>query len=256
MEVILNINDLNDHNLLKNITLSIEKGKIITIAGPNNCGKTTLCRILDRKMQGDFNINLKGKDIKEYSLEEYENMIQIIYPSQVIIEQDSPKGVFESKNIPKDKLKWIEKEAKREKILEKESTKLTRYEKVLTRLLYAIGKSEELVILDGIDSYLSKKEVEKLIEIMKKSKKQFSHTFILFTTSLEEAVLTDELYIIKNGEILLQGEPLTILQKDNMINKAGLNVPFMIDLSVKLRDYELIKKVELDKEKLVDQLWN
>ena len=46
-----------------------------------------------------------------------------------------------------------------------------------------------------------------------------------------------------------------MLEKDNIINKAGLELPFMMDLSVKLRDYDLIKDIELDMEKMVDNLW-
>ena len=54
---------------------------------------------------------------------------------------------------------------------------------------------------------------------------------------------------------MLYGEPITVLSKDNIINKAGLDIPFMIDLSVKLKDYNLLNKIELDKERLIDTLW-
>ena len=30
----------------------------------------------------------------------------------------------------------------------------------------------------------------------------------------------------------------------------------MIDLSVKLRDYELLDEIEMDKDRMVDKLWN
>ena len=55
--------------------------------------------------------------------------------------------------------------------------------------------------------------------------------------------------------IILEGEPLEVLQRDNIINKAGLEVPFMIDLSVKLRDYDLVSSIELDQDRMVDILW-
>ena len=50
-------------------------------------------------------------------------------------------------------------------------------------------------------------------------------------------------------------EPLKVLEKDNIINKVDLDLPFMIDLSSKLRDYDLIKEIELDKESLINKLW-
>ena len=54
---------------------------------------------------------------------------------------------------------------------------------------------------------------------------------------------------------MIEGNPKEIIEKDNIMNKAGLNLPFMIDLSVKLRDYELINSIEQDKDRMVDLLW-
>ena len=75
------------------------------------------------------------------------------------------------------------------------------------------------------------------------------------TIDLNQSLYSDYLYIIDEGRTLLSGEPITILQRDNLINKAGLNLPFMVDLSVKLRDYELITKLTLDMNRMVEELW-
>ena len=48
---------------------------------------------------------------------------------------------------------------------------------------------------------------------------------------------------------------LPILKEDNIINKIGLKIPFMIDLSVKLQDYDLISKMTLDMNGMVNKLW-
>lgn len=256
MEVILNINDLEYQNIFNKITLSVEKSKIITIAGANNCGKTTLSRILDRKIQDNFNINLLGKDIKDYSLEEYDHLIQVVYPTEGSLEENTPIEELERKEVRKEKIEFFKKELKDLKLLEKEVKKISTKEKIWVELLSAIGKAEEIVVIDNIDYYFSKKELDRIYEFIRSCAKEFLLSFLIMTTSLDHSLLTDTLYILKEGEIILGGEPLNVLQKDNIINKAGLNVPFMIDLSVKLRDYELIKNVELDKERLVDTLWN
>ena len=75
------------------------------------------------------------------------------------------------------------------------------------------------------------------------------------TNNLCDTLNTDYLYILNEGEVYLEGEPLEILEKDNILNKIGLDIPFMIDLSVKLRDYDLIENIELDKNRMVDILW-
>ena len=78
---------------------------------------------------------------------------------------------------------------------------------------------------------------------------------VLDTNNLEEVLLTDYIYVISDSNILIEGIPIDVIQKDNIMNKAGLNLPFMVDLSVKLRDYDLVKEIEQDKERMVELLW-
>ena len=72
-ESILDISNLNvshhDHHILKNINLSIPKGKITAFLGPSGCGKTTLLKSINRltdlhggmKVKGSIKLN--GKEI-------------------------------------------------------------------------------------------------------------------------------------------------------------------------------------------------
>ena len=68
-------------------------------------------------------------------------------------------------------------------------------------------------------------------------------------------IYTDYLYILDKGKILLEGIPIEVLKKDNVLNKIGLQIPFMIDLSVKLKDYNLIDDTILNMDKMVNLLW-
>ena len=255
MEVILNINDLEYGNLFKKTSLSFEKKRIITIAGSNNCGKTTLIKILDRKIQNNFNINLNGKDIKEYNLEDYSNLFQAVYPKEIKFYSTTPREELEKREYPKEKEDFYIRELTYFNILDKQISKLTDKEFIILQIIMAMSKSQGLVALDNIDYYFDKQELEDIYLLIIRCVQKFLITVLITTTNLEEALKTDELYIIQDGEIILHGEPLTVLQKDNIINKAGLNVPFLIDLSVKLRDYDLIKDVVLDKERLINTLW-
>ena len=46
-----------------------------------------------------------------------------------------------------------------------------------------------------------------------------------------------------------------MLLNDNIINKLGLELPFMFDLSIKLNDYELLDEIVLDMDRMIDKLW-
>ena len=98
-------------------------------------------------------------------------------------------------------------------------------------------------------------EKKVILDILQKLNKEWGITIVMSTLSLEEAVTADYIYIINNGKIALSGKPLEVLKDDNVINKLGLSMPFMIDLSIKLKDYDLVDDVILDMEGMVDLLW-
>ena len=85
MEVILNINDLKYKNLFENLSIYIEKDKITTISGANNCGKTTLLRILTRQVKTENNIVLHGKNINEYKFEDHIRYIRCRYFGTIMV---------------------------------------------------------------------------------------------------------------------------------------------------------------------------
>ncbi len=62
---------INNKNILQNISFAVEQGEIIGIIGPNGAGKTSLLRCLLNHQQ-DFtgDISFKNKNIKHYSARE------------------------------------------------------------------------------------------------------------------------------------------------------------------------------------------
>ena len=53
---------INNHEILKNINLELEKDKIACILGPSGCGKTTLLKIiagLEQPKSGEIFLNEK-----------------------------------------------------------------------------------------------------------------------------------------------------------------------------------------------------
>ena len=66
---------------------------------------------------------------------------------------------------------------------------------------------------------------------------------------------SDELIVINKKGIVLKGKPIDVLNKDNILNKNGIELPFMYDLSIKLRDYNLVDEIILDQDRMIDKLW-
>ena len=249
----LEINNLNYNNLFQDLSIDIEKNCFITISGPNNCGKTTLLRILSNEIETENTIIINDKYLEDYKLEDYQSLIQIVIKKEYINQEKTLKEEIEYINCDESYKKNVIKELNIKSLLKKEWETMTNKEIVMSQLLISLLRQPKILLLDDIGYYLDKDEKEIVFNYLNKYKEQ---AIIINTTiNLEDSLFTDYLYIINNGKIALEGNPLEVLQKDNVINKIGLKIPFMIDLSVKLRDYNLIEEIELDKDRMVDLLW-
>ena len=257
MDVILNINNLKYDSLFQDISIYIEKNTITAISGPNNCGKTTLFKILSRAIKIKENIILDGKEIYEYSDYEYDKIVQTVFSTETIFHENTiiDELYFQDKNADKEKINFIISGLNLNKIKNKNISKLSEKEKMLTQIAKAILNSNSIVLIDEIDYYFTKDELIILYESFYQFIKKYNMTFLITCLNLDSLINIDHLYIIKDGKIVLKGNPLQVLSKDNIINKIGLEVPFMIDLSIKLRDYQLVDKIILNQDEMIGELW-
>jgi len=242
MAKIIEINNFSDDNLFENISISIEKNKFVTISGANSCGKTTLIRILNRDIITNSDIIVNDRNINDYTISEYTNLVQAVIPYEIVLEEELIDI------IPKELIKKL----RLKDFINKRKEELTDKELILIEIAIALSNNPKILLLDDVFTYLDKKEIEDVVKTIRTYK---DLTTVLTTINLNDSLYTDYLYIIGDKKIKLKGEPLKVLEKDNIINKSGLNLPFMIDLSVKLKDYELLDSIELDKDRMVNKLW-
>ncbi len=242
MEEIIEIKNLSYNEVFNKLNISIEKNKFTTICGPNNCGKTTLIKLLG------------GKVFSDYFLKEY-RVITILGNEKIIFEQETVKDeynyyaqIYNNEN----KLKDLKKKFNIQNYQKENPANLPVNIKIKLKLLISLLQNPEILLLDDITLNLSKEDQEEILTILKDIK---DLTIVSTTSNLNDAIFTTNLLILEDSKIILSGNYKDIMKKYNVLNKAGLNVPFMIDLSVKLIDYDLLNDIKLDIDEMVDELW-
>lgn len=247
MTNVIEINNFSDDKLFENLNINVEKNKIVTISGSNSCGKTTLMRVLNREIITDNTILLNNTNINDYTIREYTNLIQTVIPLEIVFNETTLEKELNNLELVKG--------LRIKSILNKDINTLTIKEKVLAQIAIALDNKPEVLLLDNVFIYFNDKEKEEIFKFLRSYQKKNNLTVVLTTIDLKDGLYTDYLYIIGNKSIILEGKPQEVLEKDNILNKVGLNIPFMADLSVKLKDYDLIDSIILDKDRMVDILW-
>lgn len=256
---ILEVNNLSLPYAFKDLNMSFYQNEFITISGPNSCGKTTLIKTLAGQLKTD-SVFLLSKAIEEYKQSELSKLITSIVPEEINFRFNTLEEELENISITnyhndEDKTKDIFKKLNINKLKKQLLVNLAIQDKIKVKLALSLIKEIKILLLDDIFVEFNHKDKMIILSLLKEFQQNHDITIIMTTSNLEETLESNYLYIINNN-IELEGSPLDVLQKDNIINKLGLDLPFIVDLSVKLRDYDLISNIELSSERLVDKLWN
>lgn len=264
MENIIKIANLNfkygDKIIFKDFNLNIKKNTFTTILGPNGSGKSTLVKILLGLEEKDGIVEINGIELNKKNINEIRKQIGVVFEnpdSQFVAEtvMDDIAFSLENLNYPKkeirNKIKEISKLLEIEQILQKEPHSLSGGEKQLVSLASALVIEPKILILDEalnmIDNHIKEKLLKNLIDL--------DITIIMITHDSEDAMYSDEIIVLDNGNLILKGPKELVFQEEEIFKKLGLEIPFMIDLSKKLMFYGLIDNIIYDMDEMVNTLW-
>ena len=237
------------------LNLSISEGDFTVLLGKNGSGKTTLARILsgDLKFNGEILVLNKQLD---------KNIIKAVFPDyddydsfDMVMDMlvASLKG-FSKKEI-QDRVINIASVLKINDVLDKSFNFLSFQVKTLVVLGITLIKKPKILVLDNIFDGFDRELKIKILKNIKQFSKKEKITVINMTNDVEDTLLADNIVIISEGKVLLEGSKRKVLERVEFFEKNNMSLPFVVSLSNKLKFYELINKIYFDEKKLVDDLW-
>ena len=120
--------------------------------------------------------------------------------------------------------------------------------------MIALLHKPRVLLLDSVLQVFPKSKQEEIIKIIKKLVKD-GLTVISFTNYLQESFLTDKIILIDKFNILGEYSYSDIFSNDKDFYEHNLEIPFMTDLSIKLKMYNLVDKEYINMKEMVDDLW-
>lgn len=204
-----------ERQVLKNISLTVEQGELVTLLGPSGCGKSTLLRMiagLDPLSHGV--VKLEGKEIQH--LPSRKRKIGMVFQSYALF---PTMTVFE--NIAFGlRIQKLSKEVIQEKVLKiLELVEMTLFKDQLVSRLsggqkqrVALARSlivePKLLLLDEPLSALDARIRKQLQLEIRRIQKELGITMIFVTHDQEEAMrISDRIYVLSEGELAQVSTP-------------------------------------------------
>jgi len=251
-------------NIVQDVSFSVEKGSYTTIIGQNGSGKSTIAKLLIgllEKMSGSIVVD--DIDVNEETLTQIRSKVGIVFQNpdnQFIgstVRDDIAFGL-ENQCVEPSKMDEIierfSEEVNMSKFLDKEPTRLSGGQKQRVAIAGVLAMAPELLVFDEATSMLDplgKKEINELIQKIHKEKQL---TIISITHDIEEVVHSDQVIVINDGKVVLEGKPEDIFKKEALLLELNLDVPFAYKLSKSLQKKGVKVNTHIDMERLVLEL--
>ena len=85
--------------------------------------------------------------------------------------------------------------------------------------------------------------------------KENNTTIINVTHDLEDTIYGKDIIVMDKGKIIIKGSKEDVLREEKIFNKIGLDLPFIVELSIKLNYYGLLDKICFSNSELVKSIW-
>lgn len=216
--------------VLKDITLDIEKGKIISLLGKSGSGKSTLLNIIagfEQSQSGEMYLNNKVLSDKNTFVESQKRNIGFVFQNYALFPH---MNIFDNVTFGIDKLPKEEKVQIATKLLSlvhlngfeaRYPHELSGGQQQRIALIRAMALNPELILLDepfsGIDTMLKTQIQKELLAILKSTHK----TAIIVTHDANEAMaMSDKIIYLEDGKIMQYDTPQNIYKLPKTKNIA------------------------------------
>lgn len=227
--------------VLKNINMKFEAGKITSIIGKSGSGKTTLLELIDNII-----VPTKGEIIIEDV-----NKIGFLFqfPEEQFFNQTVKKElevILKLSDYKKDINKRIhdvlEMVNLNEDYLNKNPFNLSSGEKRKLALASVLILNPKIILLDEPTIGLDDKDKNEMIKLIRMLKNRYNKTIVIASHDMNFIhKITDYIYVLDNKKIIMEGDKYTIFKQEEKLNKIKVKVPNLISFSNKVLKIKKIK---------------
>lgn len=234
---------------INNISFNIKKGSWTAIIGHNGSGKSTITRLINGLLIPDKNsdtiIEVDGIKLSDDTVWQVRDRVGIVFQNPdnqfvgATVADDVAFGL-ENRGVPREQmLDIVDKSIANVGMMEykfAEPSNLSGGQKQRVAIAGILAVKPQIIILDEATSMLDPNGRKSILSLVRKMQVKNNLTVISITHDIDEAEKADDIIVLDDGVIIDQGAPETIFKQADLIEKIGLEEPFIYRLMTKLRE--------------------
>ena len=229
------------------VSLDVQPGQFIAILGHNGSGKSTLAKHLNAiLLPTEGTVYVDGKDTRdEEKIKEIRQTAGMVFQNPdnqiigTVVDEDVAFGP-ENMGVPSEEIeKRVEEGLKTVEMWEYRShspNKLSGGQKQRVAIAGVVAMHPKCIVLDEPTAMLDPIGRKEVIQAAWKLNKEEHVTIILITHYMEEVTSADQVIVMDQGKVLMQGTPKEVFKEHRLdvpqvtmlaheLRKSGLNIP-------------------------------
>ena len=258
--------DEDDVQVLKGISLEIERGSFVAVVGPNGSGKSTFAKQLNALLLPQKGrVLAEGMDTADDSLLwDIRRTVGMVFQNpdnqlvSAVVEDDVAFGP-ENIGIPSEEIR-----ARVDSALEavgmsdfkkQAPHNLSGGQKQRVAIAGVVAMRPECIVLDEPTAMLDPNGRKDVLHTVRDLNEREGVTVILITHYMEEVIFADRVIVMDRGHVVMQGTPREIFSRVDELKKLRLAVPQVTELAWELKKAGVpIADGILTREELVEAL--
>ena len=270
METVIQIQHLQKHfgnlKVLNDVDFDIHKGEVVTIIGSSGSGKSTMLRCVNllERMDGGH-VLYHGKDILsgQMDVNEYRSKVGMVFQgfnlfNNLTVLENCMLGQIRVLKKSKEEakataLKFLDEVGMKE-FANKPSTKLSGGQKQRVAIAGILAIEPDIIIFDESTSMLDPQGKASINAQIRKLHEEKNITILSITHDMEEVAQSENVIVLENGEIAMQGTPMDIFKQEDKLAKMQLDIPFALKISKELKKRGIFKENVCRLDEVVEKL--
>ncbi len=251
------------YNKFSKINLSFESGTFYLIVGSNNSGKSTLFKLLSSLIPTNNMIRCNDVYLNKFNLLEYITNIGIV--ERVNKKSFLYQNVYDEMRYPLHNLGYSKRRAlarinevlelfNASSFIDKKINDLTYQEKQRLLIMISLLHKPKVLLLDSVLDIFLNKDKEEILGILKKLVDE-GLTIIDFSVSLKDINYVNKIILIDDYQVIGEYLPSKVYEDDKVFYDHNVEIPFITDLAVKLKMYDVLDKEYSNLKEMVDDIW-